>query len=109
MLDAARRSGVSIDYVETNSSWFKEPEPAEALLSGLRRKGLHTLLVSISPFHNEHIPHGRPGARHFPAPAAHAGVGAHPGGEYGFRSQQTGYINKCDQCTEIRFSLVKEG
>ena len=48
VLDAARRSGISIDYVETNSSWFKDPESAEAVLSGLRPKGLHTLLVSIS-------------------------------------------------------------
>jgi hypothetical protein len=59
VLDAARRAGVSIDYVETNSSWFKDPESAAALLTGLRPKGLHTLLVSISPFHNEHIPFAR--------------------------------------------------
>jgi hypothetical protein len=59
VLDAARRAGVSIDYVETNSSWFKDPESAEALLAHLRPKGLHTLLVSISPFHNEHIPFSR--------------------------------------------------
>jgi len=59
VLDAARRAGVSIDYVETNSSWFKDSTSAEALLSGLRLKGLHTLLVSISPFHNEHIPFAR--------------------------------------------------
>jgi hypothetical protein len=56
VLDAGRRAGVSIDYVETNSSWFKDPESAETLLAGLQMKGLHTLLVSISPFHNEHIP-----------------------------------------------------
>jgi hypothetical protein len=59
VLDAARRAGVSIDYVETSSSWFKDPESAEALLTGLRPKGLHTLLVSISPFHNEHVPFAR--------------------------------------------------
>jgi hypothetical protein len=59
VLDAARRAGISIDYVETNSSWFKDAESAEALLAGLRPKGLHTLLVSISPFHNEHIPFAR--------------------------------------------------
>jgi len=59
VLDAAQRTGLSIDYVETNSSWFRGPESAEALLSGLRPKGLHTLLVSISPFHNEHIPFTR--------------------------------------------------
>lgn len=56
VLDAARRAGVSIDYVETNASWFTEADAAVALLSELRSKGLSTLLVSISPFHNEHIP-----------------------------------------------------
>jgi hypothetical protein len=59
VLDAARRLGVSIDYVETNSSWFQDAGSARALLAGLRSKGLHTLLVSISPFHNEHIPFAR--------------------------------------------------
>jgi len=59
VLDAARRAGVSIDYVETNSSWFRDPESAESLIAGLRPKGLHTLLISISPFHNEHIPFAR--------------------------------------------------
>jgi hypothetical protein len=29
--------------------------------------------------------------------------------EYGFRPQRAGYINKCDLCTEIRFSLVEAG
>ena len=59
VLAAARRAGVSIDYVETNSSWFRDMESAGALLAGLRSQGLHTLLVSISPFHNEHIPFDR--------------------------------------------------
>ncbi|HWR91806.1 MAG TPA: radical SAM protein, partial [Desulfobacterales bacterium] len=59
VLDAARRAGVSIDFVETNSSWFRDMESAGALLAGLRSQDLHTLLVSISPFHNEHIPFDR--------------------------------------------------
>ena len=59
VLEAARRAGVSIDYVETNSAWFTDAESAETLLAQLRLKGLHTLLVSISPFHNEHIPFSR--------------------------------------------------
>jgi hypothetical protein len=45
-----------VEYVETNSSWFKDIQSAKALLTRLRNQGLHTLLVSISPFHNEHIP-----------------------------------------------------
>ncbi len=56
VLEVASEIGVSIEYVETNSSWFKEKDAAAHLLAELRVKGLHTLLVSISPFHNEHIP-----------------------------------------------------
>lgn len=56
VLEAAEREGVKIDYVETNASWFKDPDSARALLAGLKEKGLRTLLVSISPFHNERIP-----------------------------------------------------
>ena len=48
--------GVRIEYVETNSSWYKDKESACQVLSSLTKKGLSTLLVSMSPFHNEHIP-----------------------------------------------------
>ena len=56
VLEVAADSGISIEYVETNSSWFKDIESAEAVLTLLRQQGLRTLLVSISPFHNEYIP-----------------------------------------------------
>ncbi|CAB1060493.1 Radical SAM domain protein [Olavius sp. associated proteobacterium Delta 1] len=56
VLEIAAGVGVSVEYVETNSSWFRDIESAKALLSRLRPKGLRTLLVSISPFHNEQIP-----------------------------------------------------
>ena len=56
VLKKADALGVSVEYVETNSSWFKDSESAAALLSRLRKQGLNTLLVSISPFHNESIP-----------------------------------------------------
>ncbi len=56
ILEVARRVDVSVEYVETNSSWFKDLESAKSILYKLREKGLKTLLVSISPFHNEHIP-----------------------------------------------------
>ena len=76
VLEAARREGVGIDYVETNCSWFKDAESAEALLAQLRLNGLHTLLVSISPFHNEHIPFAR--TRGVMQAAARAGVRVFP-------------------------------
>ena len=42
--------------METNSSWFRDPVSAAKTLARLKELGLRTLLVSISPFHNEHIP-----------------------------------------------------
>jgi hypothetical protein len=59
VLEVASKVGISVEYVETNSSWFQDIESAKALLALLRRKGLQTLLVSISPFHNEQIPFAR--------------------------------------------------
>jgi len=59
ILEVARRVGISIQYVETNSSWFQDQESAQELCLKLRRKGLWTLLVSISPFHNEYIPYSK--------------------------------------------------
>jgi hypothetical protein len=56
VLDAAARTGMRIDYVETNSSWYRDPDSAAELLNRLKQRGLHTLLVSISPFHGEYTP-----------------------------------------------------
>lgn len=56
LLEIATNLGMSIGYVETNSSWFKDMDSALSILAELKRHGLTTLLVSISPFHNEFIP-----------------------------------------------------
>ncbi len=56
VLEAAEESGITIDYVETNSSWFKDEKSACEILESLHDKGLNTLLISISPFHVEYIP-----------------------------------------------------
>jgi hypothetical protein len=59
VLEAARTAGMGIDYVETSSAWFVDSEKALSVLQSLRRAGLRTLLVSISPFHNAAIPYAR--------------------------------------------------
>lgn len=59
VLDTAHRAGMGIDYVETSSAWFTDEDPAVDVLERLRAAGLHTLLVSISPFHNARIPFAR--------------------------------------------------
>jgi len=56
VLGATRSCGVTVEYVETNSSWFQSLETAVQTLEKLAACGLRTLLVSISPFHNEFIP-----------------------------------------------------
>ncbi len=76
VLKVADDLGISVEYVETNSSWFKDIQSAETLLTDLRKQGLHTLLVSISPFHNEHIPFFK--VKGVMEAARHAGVGIFP-------------------------------
>jgi hypothetical protein len=73
---ALRAAGVGIDYVETNSSWFRGEEEAAEILQELRKAGAATLLVSISPFHNETVPLKK--IRGVLAACRRAGVGAFP-------------------------------
>ena len=56
VIETACSLGVHVEYVETNSSWYKNHDSACEILSSLSNRGLSTLLISISPFHNEHIP-----------------------------------------------------
>jgi hypothetical protein len=56
VLKIARELEVRVEYVETNSSWYKDQDSARSLLAELKKTGLATLLVSISPLHNEYIP-----------------------------------------------------
>jgi hypothetical protein len=48
-----------VAYIETNSSWCKNSPEDAAFLRQLRSEGASTLLVSISPFHNEYVPFQR--------------------------------------------------
>lgn len=56
VIETITSEGISIDMLETNSSWYRDEESAAEKLVSLKKRGLRTLLVSISPFHNEHIP-----------------------------------------------------
>lgn len=56
VLDCALESGIRIEYVETNSSWYKDEFSTCRILERFKSKGLDTLLISISPFHMEYIP-----------------------------------------------------
>jgi hypothetical protein len=56
LLQIASGMAIEVEYVETNGAWFRNFPSACALLEDLKAAGLSTLLISISPFHNEHIP-----------------------------------------------------
>lgn len=59
VLTVANHMDVAIEYIETNSSWFKGHEIACDMLSKIKELGVNTLLISSSPFHLEHIPFGK--------------------------------------------------
>ncbi len=56
VLDAARKNNIEIEYIETNSSWYRDETSTNAILKELKDHGVNTLLISIDPFHNEYIP-----------------------------------------------------
>ncbi len=56
ILEAAQENGIGIDYVETNASWHNSAEHTGIILRNLHKHGVDTLLISMDPFHNEHIP-----------------------------------------------------
>ncbi len=56
VLESAAEAGIHIEYVETNSSWFTGSERVNTILRELKARGVDTLLLSISPFHNAAIP-----------------------------------------------------
>jgi hypothetical protein len=55
-LEIAAEMGVQIDFVETNGSWAKNDDIVEERLEQLIKAGMKSLLVGVSPYHNEKIP-----------------------------------------------------
>jgi hypothetical protein len=54
-----RKTGVAVDYVETNAFWAAESGTGKKL-AALRKAGADTLCISIDPFHAEYVPWGLP-------------------------------------------------
>jgi len=48
---------VSIDYIETNASWYTNDGDVSEKLRKLISAGIDCLLISIDPFHNEFVPY----------------------------------------------------
>lgn len=56
VVKTAAQEGITIEYIETNSSWYRDEKSGIRVLKELKDCGIDTLLISISPFHNEYIP-----------------------------------------------------
>jgi len=56
ILNTARKNNIVIEYIETNSSWYRDERSTNAILKELKDYGVNTLLISIDPFHNEYVP-----------------------------------------------------
>ena len=56
VLNAAAKNNVYIEYIETNASWYKDDRRAGEVIRNLKQHHIHTLLISIDPFHNEYVP-----------------------------------------------------
>ena len=54
---SAYRHNISIDYIETNASWYTDDLSVSKKLQKLMSVGVDCLLVSVDPFHNEFIPY----------------------------------------------------
>ena len=56
LIQALSRHGIGIDYIETNGYWAKDEAFATRRLEVLKRLGVYTIMVSVDPYHIEHVP-----------------------------------------------------
>ena len=56
VLEIMQEEGVSLDYLETNASWYKDDESCAKVIDELANRGCGTVMVSVCPYHNEFIP-----------------------------------------------------
>lgn len=55
------RSGIQLDYIETNAFWAQAHDPVVSeKLEILKKEGASALCISVDPFHAEHIPYDYP-------------------------------------------------
>lgn len=56
VLEVLNKNKISVEYIETNSSWHKDHDSSVKKLKQLQKLGIDCLMLSISPYHNEYIP-----------------------------------------------------
>jgi len=60
LVHTVSKTGITVDYIETNAYWATDERQIEKRLRVLARAGADTLCISIDPFHAEYVPVSRP-------------------------------------------------
>lgn len=60
LLKTARRHGITVEYIETNSYWATNEDKVKTRLEALARAGADTFCISVDPFHAEYVPYAAP-------------------------------------------------
>ena len=60
VIKVIRKTGISIEYVETNAFWAEDERRVKEYLRILEQAGADRLLISLDPFHAEYVPIGLP-------------------------------------------------
>ena len=60
LLETARKSGITVEYIETNAFWAADEDRAVKYLRALEAAGGDTLCISLDPFHAEYVPPALP-------------------------------------------------
>jgi len=60
LLETCRRTGITVDYIETNAFWAEDDHVAAAYLRTIKAAGADTLCISLDPFHAEYVPPALP-------------------------------------------------
>ncbi|MCL2398283.1 MAG: 4Fe-4S cluster-binding domain-containing protein [Defluviitaleaceae bacterium] len=60
LLEATRKTGIQVDYIETNGFWAADENLATSYLHELSKAGVDALCISLDPFHAEYIPYSLP-------------------------------------------------
>ncbi len=60
LIEALRRHGVEVDYIETNAFWCADEGVIDERLTKLKSLGVTTIMVSVDPFHIKYVPLERP-------------------------------------------------
>ncbi|MBQ1377823.1 MAG: radical SAM protein [Lachnospiraceae bacterium] len=106
VLEAMRRYGIAVDYIETNAFWCVDRKMASERFRELMELGADTIMASCDPFHIEYVPLER--VVTFAEAAQDAGIGWFIWKEQFFRRLSRLDIHKTHSREELEEAFGKD-